>query len=97
MSRNRHSRSDVREQRERHIERWRKIILNVWGYRPSDRTRYSMFGESHQDFDRYVTEMAAIRQGTRVPCSCCACGNPRRHFGAPYRGEHDDWGDRDID
>lgn len=97
MSLNRHSRRHVREQRERHINRWRKIVLNVWGERADSHARYDFFGESHHDFDRYVTEMATLRQRTSVPCSCWACGNPRRHFGAPYRGEHDDWGDCELD
>jgi hypothetical protein len=73
-------------------------VLNVWRERPDQHTRYDFFGESHHDFDRYVDEMATLRQGTRVPCSCHMCGNPRRYFGAPYKGEEwtiEEWGEND--
>jgi hypothetical protein len=35
----------------------------------------------------YVKAQVGILATTRAPCSCYACGNPRRHFGEIPMGE----------
>jgi hypothetical protein len=35
----------------------------------------------------YVAAQVGILATTRAPCSCYACGNPRRHFGEIPMGE----------
>jgi len=35
----------------------------------------------------YVAAQVGILATTRAPCSCYACGNPRRHFGELSMGE----------
>jgi len=35
----------------------------------------------------YVDAQVGILAATRAPCSCFACGNPRRHFGELLVGE----------
>lgn len=35
----------------------------------------------------YIEAQVGILAATRAPCSCFACGNPRRHFGTLPMGE----------
>lgn len=35
----------------------------------------------------YVAAQVGMMAATRAPCSCFACGNPRRHFGELPMGE----------
>jgi hypothetical protein len=35
----------------------------------------------------YIEAQVGILAATRAPCSCFACGNPRRHFGTLSMGE----------
>jgi|GEM_PF-685088 len=35
----------------------------------------------------YIAAQIGMLAATRAPCSCYACGNPRRHFGEPLMAE----------
>jgi len=55
-----------------------KVFKKWHGFNPRNKKQS---GTRYKFTDYEIERFLGIYRKTRVPCSCCVCGNPRRHWG----------------